>query len=70
MARCRDCEKVYNIFSMFSENCLIDDQSLLWPDEQIWVPNNLEAIKKNFIDNPLWEGEYWEKIDSRGVRFV
>ena len=61
----RNCEKVYNIFSVFVENCLIDDCSLLWPGEHIWNLNNLEAIKKNFIDNPIWEGEYWEKIEQQ-----
>lgn len=65
MARRRNCEKVYNIFIIFLGNCLIDDRSLLWPDEQIWTPDNLEAIKKNFIENPLVKGEYWEKIDRQ-----
>ena len=65
MARRRNCEKIYNIFSVFVENCLIDDCSLLWPGEHIWNLNNLEAIKKNFIDNPIWEGEYWEKIEQQ-----
>lgn len=62
MARHPECEMIYETFSNFTELCLIQDKSLLWPDEDAWTLENLEAIKKEFIDKPLWEGEYWDKI--------
>jgi len=62
MARRPGSEKVYETFSQFIDRCLIHDYSLIWPDEEVWTLENLQWIKKDFIDNPLWEGEYWEKI--------
>jgi len=62
MARRPSTEKVYETFSQFINRCLINDYSLIWPEEEVWTLENLQGIKKGFIENPLWEGEYWEKI--------
>ena len=62
MARRPGSEKVYDTFSNFIDLCLLQDQSLLWPDEAVWSVENLVKIKQEFIDKPLWEGEFWDKI--------
>ena len=62
MARTPGCEKIYESFSLFIDRCLIHDKGLIWPEENSWTLENLQRIKEEFVDKPLWEGAYWDKI--------
>ena len=62
MARYSNCPQSYEIFSDFMKNCLLKDQSLIWPEKNSWTLENLKKIKENFIDNPIEGGEFWNKL--------
>ncbi|MFW6311406.1 MAG: McrB family protein [Nanoarchaeota archaeon] len=62
MARYSNCPQSYEVFSDFIDRCLVNDQSLIWPDENSWTLENLKKIKKNFIDNPIEGGVFWDKL--------
>jgi MoxR-like ATPase/predicted RNA-binding protein with PUA-like domain len=47
-----ETEAIYHAAQSWKEQCLINDGSLLWPNEQVWTLENLELLKKCFIDNP------------------
>ncbi len=65
MARKPGCEKIYEVFSRFIDQCLVNDNSLIWPEEKLWSLENLQSVKKGFIDNPIHKGDYWEKINEQ-----
>ncbi len=66
MARREDCGNIYNIFTEFMDRCLVNDDSLLWPGERIWTLENLEAIKRDFVDSPdTGQGDYWTKLATQ-----
>jgi len=63
MAKHPRAPKIYPAFSQFTQRCLVEDRSLLWPAETIWTLENLEEIKQRFIDNPeTSKGDFWEKL--------
>ncbi|MFW5981168.1 MAG: AAA family ATPase [bacterium] len=62
MAKYPNCPKSYEVFKQFMERCLVEDNSLIWPDMEVWNLENLEMIKTNFIDNPLEGGHFWDKV--------
>lgn len=62
MARYSNCPQSYEVFSDFMKNCLLKDQSLIWPEKNSWTLKNLKKIKENFIDNPIEGGEFWNKL--------
>jgi len=62
MARYSNCPQSYEVFSDFMDRCLLNDQSLIWPEKNVWTLENLKKIKVNFIDNPIMGGEFWDKL--------
>lgn len=44
--------KIYDLALQWKNECLINDESLLWPGERIWTLNNFQDFKRCFIDNP------------------
>jgi len=62
MAKYPNCPEVYEVFQEFMKQCLENDKSLIWPDKEVWTLENLQKIKTNFIDNPLWGRDFWTKI--------
>lgn len=48
-----DRENVYQAADVWKENCLIQDRSLLFQENnQLWTLHNLQTLKSRFIDNP------------------
>ena len=53
-------ENNYQAFSKFEENCLLNDQSLIWPDKKLWTIENLAKLESMYGD---------ENIDSSVTSF-
>jgi hypothetical protein len=53
MAYREENKSLYKRFGEFIDKCLIQDKSLLWPDESYWTANNLDSIKKRTVDTPI-----------------
>jgi hypothetical protein len=52
MARLQEVEPLYTYTQEWKERCLLQDMSILWPEEPIWTLDNLRALKTAFIDQP------------------
>jgi hypothetical protein len=53
MAHVMEFQQLYDAFRLFQERCLIQDRSLLWPDQSIWTLANLERWKTQVIAHPI-----------------
>jgi hypothetical protein len=53
MARRPNNEILYKVFQDFINLCLLKDQSLLWPDKEIWTRGNVAEVKKRMVDSPI-----------------
>ncbi|ABW68518.1 hypothetical protein [Desulfosudis oleivorans] len=53
MARRIENEGLYNTIKLFFEKCLLEDKSLLWPDQNYWTLDNVKSLKRRLIDSPL-----------------
>ncbi|MGM0549368.1 MAG: McrB family protein [Bacillota bacterium] len=62
MARYSNCPQSYEVFSDFMDRCLLNDQSLIWPEKNVWTLENLKKIKVDFVDTPKIGGEFWDKL--------
>lgn len=47
-----ETEAIYQAAQQWKEQCLVNDGSLLWPENQVWTEENLQKIKECFIDQP------------------
>ena len=66
MPRCESDEPLYKAFSQFAQHCLLQDQSLLWPDLSLWTLKNLEELKERFIDQPDFSNKSFpEKLEGQ-----
>jgi hypothetical protein len=65
MARRQENEPLYKAFREFFDRCLIQNKSLLWPQNEYWTLDNLHSIKKRLIDLPLEgpEKSFEQKLD-------
>jgi hypothetical protein len=52
MARMTEFQPLYDAFHLFQERCLVQDSSLLWPNQPIWTLANLQRWKSQVIDHP------------------
>ncbi len=57
MARSSEYEILYSAFDQFLRLCVLDDRSLLWPDEQVWTPENVAEVKRRLIETPIFGGD-------------
>jgi len=46
-------QQLYDMFETFKNECLIGDQSILWPEKNLWTLENILEIKRRFIDSPI-----------------
>src|SRR5688500_2106404 len=69
MARMTEFQPLYDAFRLFQERCLLQDRSLLWPDQPIWTILNLQHWKTHVIDSPNIGGElkFNEKLEQQLV---
>lgn len=44
---------LYEVFDKFLDRCIYSDQSLIWPEEQVWTLENLQELDQRFIQNPI-----------------
>ncbi len=51
-------ELLYTTIQSFLKNCILSDKSLLWPDQNYWTIENLNAVKRHMIDAPEIGREY------------
>lgn len=66
MARLAEIEPIYAFTEQWKEHCLLQDSSILWPDEPIWTLENLQALKTAFIDQPdVSERSFQEKLHDQ-----
>ena len=52
MARILAAEPIYQIANLFRERCLVNSDSLLWPDHSPWTIDNLSKLWDAFIGHP------------------
>jgi 5-methylcytosine-specific restriction protein B len=52
MPRMTESQPLYDAFHLFQERCLLQDRSLIWPDQSIWTLANLQLWKTHVIDSP------------------
>ncbi|OKP97662.1 McrB family protein [Paenibacillus sp. P46E] len=55
-----DTSAVYSYANQWIEKSLMDGSSLLWPSEEIWTTDNLNAFRACFIDNTDESAEAFE----------
>ncbi len=67
MARMTEFQPLYDAISLFKERCLLQDQSILWPDQAIWTIANLQRWKSQVIDHPIISGDlnFNEKLQQQ-----
>lgn len=53
MPRFSTLEPVYKAFQEFSDRCLVQNKSFLWPEKTVWTPVNVSEVKKRLYDNPM-----------------
>lgn len=46
-------QAIQEVVDRWREQCLLDDSSLLFDDEQVWTPENLALLYHNVIEAPL-----------------
>ena len=52
MARLLNQQLQYDAIQKFKETCLLQDKSMLWPDQTIWTRSNMQQWKTHVIDRP------------------
>jgi hypothetical protein len=67
MARRPNNEILYKVFQEFIDLCLLKNQSLLWPDKEVWTPNNISEVKRRMVDSPMFGHElsFEEKLQKQ-----
>lgn len=53
MARRPNNEILYKTFQDFLKLCLMNNRSLLWPEKDIWTPQNIGEVKRRMVDSPI-----------------
>jgi hypothetical protein len=51
MARSPAKEAIYDIALQWKNRCLLNNRSLLWPEEVTWTTENLERLFLHFVEN-------------------
>jgi 5-methylcytosine-specific restriction endonuclease McrBC GTP-binding regulatory subunit McrB len=46
---------LYEAFELIQDRCVIHDQSMIWPDQQLWTLDNLHLLQDRFIDTPNFD---------------
>ncbi len=67
MARMPEFQPLYDAFERFLNRCILDDRSLIWPDQQAWTPENVAELKRRMIDTPIFGGDlsFEEKLQEQ-----
>ena len=53
MVRRPECDPLYKAYEIFQNNCLLGDNSLLWPQEEAWTLENVSELRRRMIDEPI-----------------
>lgn len=66
MARLPAHESLYHAYTAFRARCLVEDRSLLWPDQEVWTLSNLEQVRRRFVEGFI-QGRmtFREKLDTQ-----
>jgi hypothetical protein len=54
MAELLTAALVYPAMRTFTDRCLVNDLSLLWPTEPVWTLETLEPVKERFVVGALF----------------
>lgn len=67
MARRAENESLYDTINTFLKNCLISDNSLLWPNKKYWALDVLRSLKRHMIDAPEYGSDltFEEKLEKQ-----
>jgi len=61
MAQYPQLQPLYDVVAQFKDNCLIGNQSLLWPERNYWTLENLYELKHRFIENDMSTKQSFEE---------
>jgi 5-methylcytosine-specific restriction protein B len=61
MAHNPDWNHLYQAYQNFSQACLVEDRSLLWPDRALWIADNVSELKHVLVDAPAMGKESFEE---------
>lgn len=67
-----DTTQIFAAAQTWRDRCLIEGKSLLWPDQPVWSPHNLQSFKACFIDKPdetkgkSFEQKFQEQLADQG----
>lgn len=53
MARRPNNELLYKVFKEFLDLCILNNRSLLWPDEKSWTSENVSEVKRRMVESPI-----------------
>lgn len=59
------CPQVYEVMEQFKNRCLLNTNSLLWEESDVWTIDALEQINKNFMHNPIEGDKFWNKLEKQ-----
>lgn len=67
-----ETKAIYEAANKWKLECLIEDGSLLWPDEKIWTLENLKKLKRAYVDHPdfsksSFEEKLEKQLDGQGI---
>lgn len=67
MARHPNFQPLYPAFDDFLQHCILDDRSLLWPDERPWTLENVTELEERLTETPTFEDSlsFEEKLEKQ-----
>lgn len=67
MPRREESIALYEAYGQFRDRCLLDDESLLWPEVRAWTRSNVEELRRRLIDSPIFGNElsFGEKLQKQ-----
>lgn len=58
--------KMYQLIEFWRTNCLLGNQSLIWPEETIWTEENFNRFRFAFIEKPdESDDSFYEKLEKQ-----
>ena len=55
-----DRKSIYDAAQKWKNQCLLNDLSLIWDNEEIWTEKNMNNFKRIFIENPDESGDSFD----------
>jgi len=65
MARVHGADAIYEIAKQFRERCLTTGDSLLWPRDHVWTPDNIITLRSAFEKRVDVKGGFYAKLQAQ-----